>query len=247
MWQSIRFFGQHKVLNSRSLARLLWAVPIAALMSPMAPAFADGELISLQFPPGSGSAPKRTAGAGVRGNCAPGLTAIIPNADVSLTTNEETTFSIYIPQTDALLGKFSLNLSDDGSRSYTEDILLTGQPGLVSFTLPQEIALATDRAYDWKFTLYCDLPGTTAGLGSAEQRVSSVSGQVERVDISPELEAQLEAATTPLAKAEAYVEAGIWHEALALLADLRETQPQQWEEFLTSVGLDSLAQAAVSE
>jgi len=242
MWQSM--FSQPSPL--RSIFRLLWALPLAAILTPFPPALAETEspvLISLQFPPGSGSAPKRTAGAGVRGNCAPGLTAIIPDSAVSMTVNEKTTFFVYIPQTDALLGKFSLNLSEDGSRNYTEDVLLSGKPGMVSFTLPQEIALAMNDTYDWKFTLYCDLPGATAGLGGGEQRISSVSGQVQRVDLSATVEAELAKATTPLAKAEVYAKAGIWHEAMAILSDLRDSQPQQWQELLTSVGLNALAQA----
>ena len=246
MWQSM--FS--RPLPLRSIFRLLWALPLAVALTPLPPALAQTEspvLISLQFPPGSGSAPKRTAGAGVRGNCAPGLTAIIPDSSVSVTVNEETTFFVYIPQTDALLGKFSLNLSEDGSRNYTEDVLLSGKPGMVSFTLPQEIAMAMDQVYDWKFTLYCDLPGATAGLGSGEQRISNVSGQVQRVELTAEVEAKLAKATTPLDKAEVYAEAGIWHEAMALLSDVRDSQPQQWQELLTSVGLDSLAQAPFVE
>jgi hypothetical protein len=230
------------------VTRLLLTLPLAAVMLPMAPSFAETGspvyLAGLTFPPGSGSAPKRTAGAGVRGNCAPGLTALIPDSTVSVTVNENTQFFVYIPQTDALIGRFTLNLSADGSQSYTQEVLLSGQPGVVSFTMPQEIALATDQPYDWKFTLYCDgVPGTSLGMGSSEQRISSVSGQVQRTEITPELAADLKAATTPLAKAEVYANAGIWHEATAIVSSLRESQPQEWRSLLDAVGLDSLAQA----
>lgn len=247
MWQSM--FPRNFVSK---VTRLLLVVPLTAVMLPMAPSFAETDsplyLARLTFPPGSGSAPKRTAGAGVRGNCAPGLTALIPDSTVSMTVNENTQFFVYIPQTDALIGRFTLNLSADRSQSYTQEILLSGQPGVVSFTIPQEIALATEQAYDWKFTLYCDgVPGTSLGLGSSEQRVSSVSGQVQRMDMTSDLEAKLNAATTPLAKAEVYANAGIWHEAMAIVSDLRESQPQEWQSLLDAVGLNSLAQAPFIE
>jgi hypothetical protein len=80
-------------------------------------------------------------------------------------------------------------------------------------------------------------------MGSSEQRISSVSGQVQRTEITPELAADLKAATTPLAKAEVYANAGIWHEATAIVSSLRESQPQEWRSLLDAVGLDSLAQA----
>jgi hypothetical protein len=243
MWQSM--FPRNFVSK---VTRLLLTVPLAVAMLPMAPSFAETGspvyLAGLTFPPGSGSAPKRTAGAGVRGNCAPGLTALIPDSAVSMTVNEDTQFFIYIPQTDALIGRFTLNFSADGSQSYTQEVLLSGQPGVVSFTMPQEIALAMDQPYDWKFTLYCDgVPGTSLGMGSSEQRVSSVSGQVQRIAISSDLEAKLKAATTPLAKAEVYANAGIWHEAMAIVSSLRESEPQEWRSLLDAVGLNSLAQA----
>ncbi len=46
-----------------------------------------------------------------------------------------------------------------------------------------------------------------------------------------------------------YVEAGIWDETISILAQLREEKPDDsnlfsiWEKVLTSVGLESLAQA----
>lgn len=243
MWQSM---SSHPSLVSK-VTRFLLALPLAAAMLPMAPAFAETDspvYLSLRFPPGSGSAPKRTAGAGIRGNCAPGLTAIIPDSTVTLTVNEDTQFFVYIPQTDALIGRFTLNLSADGSQSYTQEILLSGQAGVVSFTMPQEIALAMDQVYDWKFTLYCDgVPSTALGLGASEQRISSVSGQIQRAELTPELEAMLEAAKTPLEKAEVYANEGIWHETMAILSSLRDSDPTEWADILDSVGLDSFAQA----
>lgn len=245
MWQAM--FPHRPVWSA--VARILFVVPLATFMMPMIPASADTTApvhLALQFPPGSGSAPKRTAGAGVRGNCAPGLTAIIPDTSVSKTVNEDTKFFVYIPQTDALIGRFTLNLSADGSHTYTEDVLLSGQPGVATFTLPKEITLAMNNPYAWKFTLYCDgVPSTTLanGTGAADQRVSSVSGQVQRVALTPEQQAKLKAAKTPLEKATVYASAGVWHEAMAILSGLRSTQPQEWKDTLHSIGLDSISQA----
>lgn len=224
------------------VTRLLLTLPLAAATLPMAPSFAETGspvyLAGLTFPPGSGSAPRRTAGAGVRGNCAPGLTALLPNHAVSKTTNENMEFSIYIPKTNALIGQFTLNLSADGSQSYSQEILLSSeQPGYFSFTIPKEIELAMDKPYDWRFTLYCDGgPGTGASTGNSE-RFTTVSGQIVRAEITPQLAADLRSATTPLAKAAAYAKAGIWHEAMAIVSELRDTDPGEWQSLLRSVDL----------
>ena len=106
----------------------------------------------------------------------------------------------------------------------------------MKLNLPKNVNLTTNQEYTWTFTIICDPLDR-----SADQ---SVKGTIEKIEISSDLKNSLENAT-PLQQAEIYAKAKIWSDTIALVADLRTSDPAEWEaewkELLGSVGLGQIA------
>ena len=248
MWQSLLSsisVVRHALQRSPQLLKLGCIAPAlligSALLPPLiAEAGTPSNLVSLKFPDSEGDAPRRTAGAGVRG--APAcitthpdqtLVALMPNDRVSLTASGQPSFFIFIPPNTAPEGVFELHLDQEQAGSYVERLTLSGKPGLVEVSVPPEIALQPDQSYFWRFSLVCD--------SRAPENNAIVQGYVQRTELSPAQMAELEQITPgTLAEAEFYAENGIWHEATAILYDIQMDAPQQWSEWLGSVQLDFL-------
>jgi hypothetical protein len=193
----------------------------------------------VDFPPGSGSAPGQTAGAGSRAGTAcvtthpnPTLAALIPDDPISLTVSTSPTFFVYIPPNTAEEGVFSLSLNPDSYGNYSEKVILSGEPGVIEIPLPQEVGLTPGQDYDWKFSLMC---GGTAG--------AVVQGRIKPMELEPGLQTQLaQTEEGSIARAQVYANHQIWHEATEILYDLRGNTPQEWTEWLDSAGLSDLSQ-----
>lgn len=248
MWQQIvRSSSVVRQVMQRSpwLLKLGCMAPLLLVGTTVLPPLAadagnPATLISLKFPDSEGDAPRRTAGAGVRG--APAcitthpdqtLVALMPNDRVSLTAAGQPSFFVFIPPNTAPEGVFELYLDEEHSGSYVEHITLSGDPGLIEVTIPPEIALQTDRDYFWRFSLVCD--------NRSPENNAIVQGNVQRIELTASQEAELKQITPgTLAEAQFYAENGIWHEATAILYDIQADSPQQWSEWLGSVNLEFL-------
>jgi hypothetical protein len=196
-----------------------------------------------QFTPPDNGMPGRREGGGTRGGCAtqqPALTALIPKTNLGLTMQDYPTFFWYIPPNTAAAAEFVL-LDQNNAEVYTAMVPLTHQAGVVQVSLPTDGTvppLETGSLYHWYFSLICDPLDR-----SADQ---FTDGWVQRTHPSEALTQQL--ATAPdSAKFALYSEAGIWYDAIATLAALRQQQPenaeftQQWQTLLESVGLAAIA------
>ena len=84
--------------------------------------------------------------------------------------------------------------------------LIIDQPGIYKIQLPPSVELEYDRIHVWQIGIPCS--NNTAKLNQV------LRGAIKRVHISKELAYQLSVASTPLAKAKAYAESGIWYDAL---------------------------------
>ena len=114
-----------------------------------------------------------------------------------------------------------------GELIYETSSDLPGTYGILSISLPSDVALEVGKTYHW----YLDV------LKSGE--IASKSGWIERVEVSSGLSSQIVSAETSLDRARVYAEAGIWHEAFDILvrerrfADTPELEAE-WEELLQS-------------
>lgn len=183
-----------------------------------------------------------------RDNCLVGenpkpLTALIPNSnDYPLTTMGYPTFFFYIPDNTLKSVEFLIR-ENESTVLYRYPIQeISNRGGVISFSLPTNSAmgeLQPGKSYQWTLALVCQKNGE-------EDKTTYVNGWIQRVD-NPDLVAQVQQAN-PRQVPEIYAQAGIWHDFLASLANLRRQNPndseltQYWIEVLQSVGLAEVAE-----
>jgi hypothetical protein len=211
-------------------------------------------------------------GAAIRGHCFKNqqnqegkmpLTALMPRnpltnrpVNQTLTVAANPTVFVYVPETSTqfenlVFAEFSVSDDQDNEVYQTTFPLPTvlssdvssssvSTPGIVKLTLPADVRLETGKNYRWVFQLSC-------GKANAERFFGRyVEGWIQRTELSSELKTKIEQAT-PLEQAKLYATARIWSETLMLAAQLRSSQPAEWEELLKSVGLTEISQAPFIE
>lgn len=144
-------------------------------------------------------------------------------------------FWFYVPDQDGEVSA-EFTLFDPQGQSVRQQVVLSGEAGIVGIRLPQP--LAVDRSYTWRFRIDED-PGDAS-------MNPTVRGAIQRIAIAPTLAAQLEAASAQ-ERITLYAANGIWQDTLTALAQLRQAQPNNtqlqadWSSLLTSVHLRSIA------
>ncbi|WP_094671657.1 DUF928 domain-containing protein [Hydrocoleum sp. CS-953] len=189
-------------------------------------------LISVDFEGGKRSPSGRTSGGGTRGPSKGNLIALMPGDDNAGTTISNPNFFVYIPEHEAESAEFEI-FDKSGKSIYLNDELdVSGTSGIVKLTVPKDVSLTNNKEYKWRFAIIFDPWDRSAD--------KYVEGTIKKVEISSQLEKSLKNAT-PLEQAEIYANAKIWNETIATLAELRNSNPTEWEELLTSVGLKEIA------
>ncbi|HLO85944.1 MAG TPA: DUF928 domain-containing protein [Nostocaceae cyanobacterium] len=132
---------------------------------------------------------------------------------------------------------------DDGSSIYTTTIALPDKPGVISWTLPAEAPeLKVGKRYRWYLSINCDQDQMSPPM--------YVEGVIYRVELNPTVANKLKTATL-VEKFAIYAENGIWHEAIATLAELRRQNPQDkslqnyWQSLLTDIKLEDVAEKPI--
>ena len=213
-------------------------------VSLVSPTFADdGPVISDAGNGGGGSGYK---GSPACPNTFPVLTALVPTRKTSAgnvkkdsTLAEQPTFWLYVPYalTERVQGILQLLEKDSAGRmAYQTVATVTGTtPGVVGVRLPLGKRLAENQQYKWRFVILCDPNDPTAN--------PSTTAIVSRLPRNSTLEKKLQAAKTPVEKAEIYAQNEIWYEALTTLAEQRRLNPRdakisaKWKVLLRQGGL----------
>lgn len=213
-------------------------------------------------PPNRGLPGGRQEGGGVRGPCPNGseqITAISPPSDAGLTASESPSFYLYVPATIQLPMEFKLSkylLSDENAgmgeetegqeqELYKTRFTLTGEPGVIRVSLPANVSpLEVGENYYWSFSLVCKENAPEANIIRG--------GWIKRSQLSDPLQQEL--AQTPLEKRpQFFAREAMWYDTVSSLAQLRHDNPtseqlsEQWQDLLSSVGLESIAQARFLE
>ncbi|WP_256871891.1 DUF928 domain-containing protein [Nostoc sp. TCL26-01] len=205
-------------------------------------------------PPDRGTPPSNE-GTGSRGDCLTTqntlpLTTLVGSPNLKLTVKEHPTFWIYIPYTQKEANEGEFSLQDGDAEILRTRFKLPSTPGIISMTLPSTASpLVIGKEYRWYLDINCSSPRSS----SESPTPASLTGLVQRVSISSQLQQELNAAKTPLEKISTYAENGIWIEALTELAQLRLREPQNlqlrniWVELLSAkdVGLAKIAQEPI--
>ncbi|WP_071516870.1 DUF928 domain-containing protein [Geitlerinema sp. PCC 9228] len=184
--------------------------------------------IHFDLPPTEGG-PQQTAGGGTRGGCeAPTasnngsanmttVALLLPQNKTGMTVSERPTFFAYLSQTSAQKVEFTIRNASE-TYTYRQTLEVGETPGIISFSLPETAPpLQVGEQYRWSVAAICE----------PEDRLQDIVafGRLQRVEESDQLQRQLAAAETPLAKAQAYAENGIWHETTEIVAQLKRQQP----------------------
>jgi hypothetical protein len=125
---------------------------------------------------------------------------------------------------------------------------------VVKLSLPSTVALETNKKYDWTFALKCN---PNPNHESEDEMVQApdvmVKGSLKRTVLTSVQKTQLATAKQPLKQAEVYAKAGIWQEAISILAQLRHDHPSDrnvdvaWKDLLESVELENIANKPLVE
>jgi hypothetical protein len=203
-------------------------------------------LLSLNFEPPDRGAPGESRDAGSRPLCEPPdkpFTAIAPAQNWGETTSQNPTFWLYIPYE---AGDVDLYLRDEQTQEevFRHTFEVTGGAGIHGFTLPASAPeLEADKLYAWQLDFVCN-PETGTKFRT--------TGMITRRPLAYDLEAAL-AEANPQEQAALYAEAGLWYDALEIVADLHQQYPDDqsiaddWASLLEhpSVGLDDLVNVPI--
>jgi hypothetical protein len=147
------------------------------------------------------------------------------------TVSETPTLFFYIPQTQTKTAEFVL-MDNQNNELFQTKIDLPGKSGVMKVVVPSTVKLEENKTYRWEFSIICNTQDRSGDR--------FIQGTLQRTPLNRELKAKLVAAK-PLQQAELFAKAKIWHESLAIAAQLRGTNPKAWEELLKSVGLGAIA------
>lgn len=210
-------------------------------------------------PAGLSTIPGRIAGMGSRDSCPEvelPLRALVPfkkrdltnqqNKESSyislmdvwgLTTHEHPTFWYYVPYTKDIAGasaEFVLQDSEENT-VYQSSVSLPVKPGIVSVMLPNTtMPLEISKNYRWFFKVSCS---------GQQSSPIYVEGDIQRVNLNAALAQQL-AAAQKREKVSIYADNGIWFDAMNLLVQLRQTNPNDvalvsdWSSLLESIQVE---------
>lgn len=190
-------------------------------------------LISIKFPAGAKTASFNQArGNPCRSSIKGDLIALVPKDNVVTTVLNNFNFFMYVPKHELKSAEFEITDKSGKSIYYLTDLNISDTSGMIQLIVPENISLETNKEYTWIFAMICDPWDRTSDI--------FVEGTIKKIEISSDLENKLQNAT-PIEQVQLYKNAGIWNEAISLVAELRESNPQEWEELLESVGLEKFA------
>ena len=199
-------------------------------------------VFNLPTPPNRGIPLGRHKGGGSRNLCPNGqnLTALVPANNKIVwgkTIAEHPEFLFYIPQGSSI--EFVLQDESDNYIYQTTRQINPEDLGILKIAIPDTaIPLANNKIYQWTLSLACNENNPHAFV--------YVNGSIEKVTLERETLEQLET-KKEIETAIIYAEAGIWYDAIALLAELRHQNPDDidintiWTELLKQVDLTAIA------
>lgn len=191
--------------------------------------------------------PGRRISGGVReGNCFKdfnqSLVAIMPRINLGKTAATHPTFWFSIPETTRAT-EVEFRLFDESDEVvYSTWISVSEGQGLSEFQLPDSApGLSMDKTYRWTFSIGC-----------TDSSRFVVQGWVQRVAMPSRIAQQIGTAS-PGEKIMLYGSAGLWHEQVTTLVELRRSNPtdadfqMEWAELLASTGLTSHVSSNITE
>lgn len=191
-----------------------------------------------QFTAPDKGVPGRREGGGTRG---PSLTALVPETLMGLTLSARPTFYYHVsaPLKESMV-EFEMADEEDNTIYKTTFNMNTPEGGIFSVSIPDSETspmLEVGQTY----RLYLTVKNSDGSF------LDLVTGWVKRVELSSSMMTQLDRANLE-ESLDIYDREAIWYDALAALADLRSSNPEdaeldlQWSQLFKEVKLEPLAQ-----
>jgi hypothetical protein len=238
---------------------VLATLAIASLNFVTVPLFSAAHAQKIRYqPPRNIGAPRSTSGGitrdlecvknGIDSCLLPVVPADSRSLDhVPLTIADHPTILFHLPQSEGARIIFKLfEETADGEESvyYKAFSVANPQSGIISFQVPADApALELDKNYRWWISISAlDIPPG-----------QKLQGFMRRVEPSADLASQLNSAADSLEKASALAQAGIWYDAVAMLANLHfsdvssATYTAEWTDLLTSIQYDGVSLVKIAE
>lgn len=163
------------------------------------------------------------------------LTPKLPNHPPrsGLTVSASPQFFIYSPQTTASTAEFVLK-DENEEDIYRNTFPISGSAKTLVIRLPESVNLEVNRSYHWYFSIVCDPDNLSKNV--------DINAWTQRVAVNPALANELENADT-LTQSGLYAQTGIWYDAIAILAQMRQENSddaiaaENWQNLLNSAGL----------
>ena len=168
------------------------------------------------------------------------LTALMPTSHSGKTVTARPTFWFYVPYSAQQVTAGEFVLQGENHDPYRVPFTLPQTPGFVSVSIPASAALEDERWYRWYFKVYCNPHENSSP--------TFVQGWIQKIAFNPTLQSQLK--STALRDDIVYANEGIWYDAIAHLAELRQNNPQSialaadWHQLLQAQGVDLLLPTA---
>jgi hypothetical protein len=235
--------------NVNFYRRSLWIVAVLLLCRPggdvpYAQETAKKEVASsssgVKFRPSTTGAPSVRVTGGSRGTGDATITLdVLAPDDIGITTQEQP--SLFWFQSKPADAKFELTLLQENKVKPLVQVMIqrSTKAGIQRLKLSEHNAkLAPDVEYQWVVALVTDPENRSSDLVA--------SGVIKRVEPGTDLKGKI-AKATPASLAGVYAEAGIWYDALSVLSDQIDAQPENKSlretrsDLLRQVGLKAAA------
>jgi hypothetical protein len=178
------------------------------------------------------------------------LTALVPATQQgnvvnvwALTTSDRPTLWFYVPYTQSSGGMADFVLQDeDANPIYETNVNLPQQPGVIGVSTKNAPALQVGKRYRWFLNIYCDQ--------KKESFAFYVEGVIQRTNLNATINQKLQTASLSQ-QVGIYAENSIWHEAITILAQLRQKNPTdaslqaEWQNLLEGINLGDVAGKAI--
>ncbi len=187
--------------------------------------------------------PSTSIGGGTRSDGLPVLTALVPPTKHGNTVSGRPTIFAYLPPMGAQEVFFSLQ-DEEGHSFYHTTLPVSVDGGTIAITLPADAPeLEMGKNYLWYLA-----PLEPGAILRPDNY--AVVGWIKRVESTVN---EQELASSPVELAAAYANAGVWYDALEVLASAQRSEPDnqmlasEWSDLLKQVGLEAIADRPLSD
>ncbi|MGB3758348.1 MAG: DUF928 domain-containing protein [Rivularia sp. (in: cyanobacteria)] len=169
------------------------------------------------------------------------LRALVANNGKDFTVSEYPNLLFNVPYAANQIRNIEFALKDPAEMKtvYRTAIKLTGKPGIVKVSIPQQskYALITNKDYRWNLILYC--------VGNkTDEPDQNLMGWIRRVPMTSQLQSQ---------KYQSYIQNNIWYDGISLLAENYFANPNNsklkadWNNLSKSLTWDNLDDKGFTE